>query len=70
MTPFQLRRMKKNLDTLTREKKEKEIAELKHQKAMSERICQEKQKFKIMIFKLIFATIDLICKFTKKIVKI
>lgn len=37
--------MKKNLDTLTREKKEKEIAELKHQKAMSERICQEKQKF-------------------------
>jgi hypothetical protein len=45
MTPFQLRRMKKNLDTLTREKKEKEIAELKHQKAMSERICQEKQKF-------------------------
>jgi hypothetical protein len=44
MTPFQLRRMKKNLDTLTREKKEKEIAELKHQKAMSERICREYQK--------------------------
>jgi cell division protein FtsB len=46
MTPVQLRRIKKNLDTLTREKekKEKEIAELKHQKAMSERICQENQK--------------------------
>ena len=44
MTPVQLRRIKKNLDTLTREK-EKEIAELKHQKAMSERICQENQKF-------------------------
>ena len=46
MTPVQLRRIKKNLDTLTREKasKEREIAELKRQKAMSERICQENQK--------------------------
>jgi cell division protein FtsB len=46
MTPVQLRRMKENLDTLTREKasKEREIAELKRQKAMSERICREYQK--------------------------
>jgi len=38
--------MKKNLDTLTRESetKEKEIAELKRLKAMSERICREYQK--------------------------
>ena len=38
--------MKKNLDTLTKEKeiKEKEIAELKRQKAVSERICREYQK--------------------------
>ncbi|CAG2248134.1 MORC [Mytilus edulis] len=46
MTPVQIRRMKKDLDKLMKEKqnKEKEISELKRQKTMSERICREYQK--------------------------